>query len=149
MSLIAHRSARSRCAKSAFVALVTIAMQGSAEAALQSPIGGRWVNPAHSVIIKIAPCGSALCGTVIWANAQAKKDASAGRASLVGTKLLTGLHQQGAQWQGQLFVPDRNLHVEARIQRAGRAQLKVSGCAIGGLLCDSQLWTRAKGKLKR
>ncbi len=122
------------------------AISAPAVAAPQSPIAGRWINPSHSVIISVGPCGDAQCGTVVWASAKAKQDASAGTPSLVGTHLLTGLQRNGAQWEGQLFVPDRNLHVGARIERAGSG-LKVSGCALGGLLCDSQIWTRSKGKL--
>jgi uncharacterized protein (DUF2147 family) len=127
------------------LAAAALAGSASATAAPQSPIAGKWINPARSVIIRIAPCGDGLCGTVTWASAKAKQDASAGTQSLVGTQLLTGLHQQGSEWEGQLFVPDRNLHVGAKIEPAGR-QLKVSGCALGGFLCDSQLWTRSKGK---
>jgi uncharacterized protein (DUF2147 family) len=46
-------------------------------------------------------------------------------------------------WEGKLFVPDRNLHVEAKIQSESANELKVSGCEIG--ICKSQLWTRAEG----
>jgi len=118
--------------------------------AAQSPqvlIEGRWTNPTHSVIIDIAACGDALCGTVQWATAQAKQDASKGTAMLVGTQLLTELEPNGELWQGKLFVPDRDLHVEAKLETAGDNQLKVSGCAMDGIVCDSQLWARADGPL--
>ncbi|MEO7277824.1 MAG: DUF2147 domain-containing protein [Sphingomicrobium sp.] len=147
MRLIPNHKTRSAWTRRGLATLVALSVNAPCVAASNAGIAGRWVNPAHSVIIAIAPCGDALCGTVKWASAKAKSDASASTGSLVGTRLLTGLYQQGAQWQGELFVPDRNLHVEGRIERAGPGQLKVSGCALGGLLCDSQLWTRAKGKL--
>jgi len=108
-------------------------------------IEGRWTNPDRSVIIDIAPCGGALCGTVAWANAQAQQDSHKNAPHLIGTQLLTGLQLNGGTWEGKLFVPDRNLHVEAKIQSEGAGQLKVSGCEIG--ICKSQLWARADGAL--
>jgi uncharacterized protein (DUF2147 family) len=108
----------------------------------QAPIAGRWINPDHSVIVDIAPCGDAMCGTVQWATAQAKQDAAKGTATLVGTQLLTELQPKGDIWEGKLFVPDKNLRVEAKLEPEGDQQLKVSGCAVGGLICDSELWTR-------
>lgn len=127
---------RSILAAIAFLALT------AAQGAPQAPIEGRWINPTHSVIVDIAQCGDAMCGTVQWATAQAKQDAAKGTPTLVGTQLLTELQQKGDTWEGKLFVPDQNLRLEAKLQPEGDQQLKISGCAVGGLICDSQLWTR-------
>ena len=125
--------------------LTTLATIGLAAAQAASPasVEGRWINPSKSVIIEIAPCAQALCGTVAWATAEAQQDAKRGTPNLVGTQLLKDLQPKGAVWQGKLFVPDQNLHVEARLQPQSASQLKVSGCEIG--ICKSQLWTRAGG----
>lgn len=106
-------------------------------------IEGRWVNPGRSVIVEIAPCAAALCGTVQWATEQAQQDARKGTPTLIGTPLLTDLQPDGDMWKGRLFVPDANLHAEAKIEAAGAGQLKVSGCEIG--ICKSQIWDRADG----
>jgi uncharacterized protein (DUF2147 family) len=111
-----------------------------------TPITGRWANPSRSVIIDVAACGSAYCGTVAWASAKAQRDARRGTDQLIGTQLLTNLQHKGAHWQGRLFVPDRNMRVNARLQLNGD-QLKVSGCAAGRRLCRSQTWSRADGPL--
>lgn len=108
-------------------------------------IEGRWVNPDKTVIIAVAPCGESLCGTVQWATEQAQQDAMKGTPDLIGTQLLTDLELKGATWEGKLFVPDRRLHVEGKIQPEGANQLKVSGCEIG--ICKSQVWSRAEGPL--
>lgn len=129
--------------------LATSIIASAALAAAQAPapaaIEGRWTNPDHSVIIAIAPCAQALCGTVEWATAEAQKDASKGTPHLIGTQLLTDLAPKGDRWEGKLFVPDQRLHVEARLQAEGAEQLKVSGCEIG--ICKSQTWSRAEGPL--
>jgi uncharacterized protein (DUF2147 family) len=117
----------------------------AAQAGSPASIEGRWVNPDRSVIIDIAPCSQNLCGTVQWASAKAQQDAREHAPHLIGTQLLTDLKPNGAIWEGKLFVADRNLHVEGRIQPESADALKVSGCEIG--ICKSQVWTRAEGPL--
>lgn len=126
-------------------AMILVVGLAAAQGAAQAPVEGRWVNPSNSVIIDVAACGGALCGTVQWASTQAKQDASKGTDSLVGAQLLTDLQQKGDVWEGKLFVPDENLHATAKIEAVSAQQLKVSGCEIG--ICKSQLWTRADGPL--
>lgn len=108
----------------------------------QGSIEGQWRSPGGNSIIAIAPCGTALCGTVAWASERAKEDARKATDALVGTQLLTGLEERKpGRWQGKLFIPDKQLRVTARIRLVGPDQLKVSGCAAK-LLCSSQIWTR-------
>ena len=110
-------------------------------------IDGRWINPGGSVIIDIAPCGEARCGTVKWASDAAKADARKGTDRLVGSDILTGLvERKPGQWRGKLFIPDRNMRATANIQAIGERQLKVSGCTLR-VLCRSQYWNRSDGPL--
>ena len=111
-------------------------------------IEGRWKSPGGNSIIEIATCGASHCGTVAWASAKAKKDASKSTDQLVGTQLLTGLSQDPKGfWRGKLFIPDKKMRVTAKIELVGDQQLKVSGCAAGRALCKSALWTRLDGPL--
>lgn len=113
-----------------------------------APIEGQWRSPGGNSIIAIAPCGSALCGTVTWASEKAKKDAAKTTSQLVGTQLLTAVQPVSeGRWQGRLFIPDKNMRVTAKIMLAGSSQLKVSGCLAGKALCKSALWTRVDGPL--
>ena len=114
----------------------------SAEAA---PIEGRWKNPSGSVTVAIAPCGEAYCGTVTAASDQAKADARrGGTATLIGTQLMTGFMAAGAgKWRGRLFIPDMNYRSKAELRTVTPDQLKVTGCAVGRMICKSQYWTRA------
>ena len=118
------------------------------QAAAPASIEGTWRSPAGNSIIVIAPCGESLCGTVAWASEKAKKDSARATSQLVGTQLLTGLQADSrGRWQGQLFIPDRNMRVRAKIERVADVWLKVSGCALGKSLCKTQLWTRIDGPL--
>lgn len=106
---------------------------------------GRWKNPSGSVIVAIDACGAAYCGKVDWASDQAKADARKGGTDpLVGTQLMTGFLAAGAgKWRGRLFVPDLKRRSKAELRMIGAGQLKVTGCAVGRMVCKSQLWTRA------
>ncbi len=125
------------------MSVTAIALMLLIQAAPAQSIDGRWINPDKSVIIQIAPCGEARCGTVEWASAAAQADAHKNAPKLIGASLLTDLEPKTAtQWRGRLFVPDRNIRAAAKINVVGPDQIKVAGCALGGLLCDSQLWNR-------
>lgn len=127
-----------------FTTLALIAL-GTAQVGSPASIEGHWINPDKTVIIAVAPCSEALCGTVVWATAKAQQDARKGTPNLIGTQLLTGLQPAGGEWHGKLFVPDQRLHATGKIAPDGANQLKVSGCEIG--ICKSQVWTRAEGPL--
>lgn len=115
--------------------------------AAAADIEGRWRSPGGNSIVDIAPCGSSWCGTVAWASERAKKDAAKATDQLVGTQLLTGLEERKpSQWQGKLFIPDRNMRVTAKLQPVGDNQLKVSGCTAK-VLCRTQVWNRFDGPL--
>ena len=116
-----------------------------ADAPPPKSIEGRWVNPDHTVIVNIAPCGGSSCGTVQWATAKAQQDARRGTPQLIGSQILTELQQDGSIWKGKLFVPDANLHAEAKIAPVAAGQLKVEGCEFG--ICQSQIWSTFEGPL--
>jgi uncharacterized protein (DUF2147 family) len=130
--------------------LATLALLAAAvaQAPSEPSIEGRWKSPGGNSIIDIAPCGSNMCGTVAWASASAKQASAKVTDQLVGTQLLTDLQQDNdGRWRGKLFIPDKNMRVTAKIQLVSAAQLKVSGCAVGGALCKSALWDRLDGPL--
>ena len=121
------------------------AMLFASPALAASPIEGEWTNPARSVTVRIVPCGGAsLCGRVIRASPDAKaKAAAAGTPRLIGTELMSRLVPVGqGAWSGEFFVPDRNVRAPGELRLLGPRTLEIEGCAVAGLLCKSQQWTR-------
>jgi uncharacterized protein (DUF2147 family) len=109
-------------------------------------IEGHWIHPEQTVIIRLENCGDEVCGTVTWATERAQRDARKGVDRLIGARLLTGFHRnKKGIWKGRIFVPDYDLRVSGKIQPLDANRLKVSGCALGGLLCRTQVWTRSDG----
>lgn len=131
--------------KLAKAALVLLAAAVPVTASAQAAIEGHWKNPKGSVTVRLGPCGSAICGTVVDASAHAKETArKGGTPTLVGTRILSGLRPTGdGTFKGQVFDPKRNIHAPATVRMLGPDALEVRGCALAGMfLCKEQRWTR-------
>ena len=117
------------------------AFAGTADAQTQPT--GVWRNPANSVHVRIQPCGSNICGTVVWASPRAQQKArAAGTGNLIGAQLFREFRQAGGSaWSGRVFVPDRNRTVSGTLRPRDRNSVVASGCLMG-LVCRSQVWTR-------
>lgn len=105
---------------------------------------GLWLNPHGSVAVRTGACGDKLCGWVVWARADAQKDAKeSGVDRLIGTELLENYQADGASsWSGTVFVPDMKRHFSSEIDALPGDRLKIKGCILGGLICKSQIWSR-------
>ena len=122
------------------LALLCVATATSAAA----PIEGRWTNPKGNVVVRVSPCGNAYCGTVIQASTKVRANArKGGTPNLIGRQILTGLKPIGnGRYQGRAFVPKRNLYAKATVRQINANVMEVEGCALMGLICDEQRWTR-------
>ena len=128
------------------MAALAAALALAAANSFAGSIEGHWMHPEQTVIIRLEPCGEAICGTVTWATERAQRDARKGVDRLIGAQLLTGFRPNSkGVWKGKIFVPDYDLRVSGKIQPFEANRLKVSGCALGGLLCRTQVWTRSDG----
>ena len=107
---------------------------------------GVWQNPSGSVHVRATPCGTAMCGVVIYANAKAKADAAkGGSANLIGMDLFQNFTKVDAtHWKGRVFVPDINKTFSGTVTVIDADTLSGKGCLIGGIGCKSQTWTRVK-----
>lgn len=120
-----------------------IAALSAPQVRAQQPVEGLWKNPIGSAIIRVAPCGSLLCGTVVWASARGRAEVAKNTSHVVGTMVLTGVKRVAPnRWTGKLYVPDDNIHVSARLELITYRDLRLTGCGLVGLVCRSQIWTR-------
>ena len=129
------------------MATIAFLVLAAAQPTQHAPIEGLWKNPIGSAIIAVAPCGNALCGKVVWASERGQREVAKTTSNVVGTTVLTELKPKGKGWAGKLFVPDDNIHVSARLQLLSATQLKLTGCALAGVICRSQVWTRTEEPL--
>jgi uncharacterized protein (DUF2147 family) len=118
-------------------ALALLAASLPAAASAQA-LEGKWANPKRSVIVKVAPCGAAYCGTVSWANAKNRQKGAA-----PGVRVLSDLKPQGnGVFKGKAYEPKRHISGSATVHQISPDVMVVKGCAVAGLFCKSQRWTR-------
>ncbi len=119
-------------------ALLLLAASTAASASAQATLEGRWANPHHSIIVHVTSCGEAYCGTVSWASA---KNRAAGTTP--GTRVLTDLRPTGdGTYKGSAYEPKRDMRGSATVRQLGPNVMVVKGCALLGLVCKEQRWTR-------
>lgn len=128
----------------------------SAASAGAAEPNGQWLTEGGKARVQIAACGSALCGSVVWlreptgANGKPKvdeknKDESKRTRPIIGSQVLLGLKPDGANsWKGQIYNAEDGNTYTAVVAPKGDGQLSVKGCAMAGLICKEQLWTRSK-----
>ena len=119
------------------VAIGLLALAAPALASSQS-LEGRWANPKRSVIVNVSRCGEAYCGTVSWANAHNRE-----KGTTPGTRVLSDLRSAGdGIYKGRAFEPKRDISGSATVRQVSPDVMIVKGCAVMGLFCKEQRWTR-------
>lgn len=129
--------------KRTLIPIAALMLAAPAAASAQA-LEGQWTNYKKNVVVQVERCGPAFCGRVVRASEKAKEKArKGGTPNLVGTQILTGLKPiGGGKFRGQAFVPKRNIHATATVRQVSDDVMQVQGCVLGGLLCDSERWTR-------
>jgi uncharacterized protein (DUF2147 family) len=128
-----------------------------AEGALAADPAGTWLTQTGGSRIRVADCGGALCGTIIWLKEpndpdtgkpktdKNNSDASKRDRALIGVQIVLGMKPAGAdKWTGQVYNAEDGKTYSGNLTYAGGDTLQLQGCALGGLVCKSQTWTRAK-----
>jgi uncharacterized protein (DUF2147 family) len=121
------------------VLLVSLAvLAGSASAAMAGDVKGEWAREDGKTKVRFAPCGAdAVCGTITWL-----KDPSG--PAKVGEQVFFDMKPSGDNaWAGTAFNPDDGQRYTGKMTLSGD-RLTTAGCVLGGLLCKSFGWTRAK-----
>jgi uncharacterized protein (DUF2147 family) len=106
----------------------------------------------RNAIVRIAPCGARICGTLVRVLARGPKvprtDAHNPQPSLrsrplVGLPVLTGFSRDDEQWTGgHAYDAKTGRSYKARLTPNPDGTLTVTGCIL--VLCKSQRWTRAR-----
>lgn len=130
---------------------VAISLMGINTSALaqDSDVLGLWrtqTNDEGSYLhVDIRRCDSnQFCGVII--EAFRKGDEKIENYENAGKRMIWAMKVQGkGKWSGgKIWAPDTNKTYRSKMTlQADGAELKVSGCIAGGLICRSQKWARA------
>lgn len=119
-----------------------------ASSAHAADAAGEWTRPSGSSRIKIAPCGSNLCGTIVWLkeprNDTKNPDPAKQDKPLLGTQIVLGMKPTGkdGQWKGQVYNAEDGKTYTGFIQMEGSDKMTLEGCVMGGLICKGETWSR-------
>ena len=96
-----------------------------------SPVGV-WLTEEKEGKVRIEACGANLCGYSVDAKSNAN-----------GEQVLINM-RPGAdhKWSGRIHDPNTGSTYDSTIAMKGTTQLRVQGCAFGGMFCGGQTWTR-------
>ena len=99
--------------------------------AFASPVG-EWLVADRSARVAIAPCGPNLCGSLSWSN----------DGGDLGRSILLQMKPDGGQWTGTVVDVRSGQKYLAHIHLQSAKQLRLEGCALGGMICSGEVWTR-------
>jgi len=113
---------------------------------------GTWLTQKGDARIRVAPCGKALCGTVIWIKDAI--DAATGKPpvddknpdpakrgrKILGLRIFAMTKDANGIWSGGIYNSDDGQTYAGKLLTVGENQLQVNGCA--GALCGGEVWTK-------
>jgi uncharacterized protein (DUF2147 family) len=121
--------------------------------ALADPLG-TWLTQTGTSRIRVADCGGALCGTIVWLKEpndpdtgkpktdKNNSDESKRSRPMIGVPIVLSMKPAGAgKWTGQVYNAEDGKTYSGNLTEAG-ANLQLQGCALGGLVCKTQTWTK-------
>ena len=131
----------------AAVALLT----GICAAAAAGPTG-TWLTQKGDARIRVAPCGKAMCGTIVWIKDtvdaktgkppvdESNPDPARRNRKIVGLRIFSMNPDGQGGWAGGIYNSDDGQTYAGRLIMQGANGLLVNGCA--GALCGGELWHR-------
>ena len=116
---------------------------------------GNWMTENGKAKVAIASCGSALCGNIVAltepidpATGKPKTDKNNPDAAkrtrpMLGVQIVIDMKPDTAdKWKGQVYNVEDGKTYSGSITLVSATTLNLLGCALGGLICKTQTWTR-------
>ena len=117
---------------------------------------GTWLTDDGKARIRVADCGGALCGNIIWLKEpndetgkpktdQHNADAAKRSRPILGVPIVLGMKPTSTpdKWAGEVYNAEDGKTYSGSITLIGPSKLNLEGCALGGLVCKTKVWTRA------
>jgi uncharacterized protein (DUF2147 family) len=108
--------------------------QAAAPAASTTPSNsplGVWLTEEKEGKVRIEQCGANLCGYSVDR-----------KSNQNGEQVLINMKPGKDKWSGRILDPNSGSTYDSTIAMKGTDTLRVQGCALGGMFCGGQTWTR-------
>ena len=102
----------------------------SVTSAANSPLGV-WLTEEKEGKVRIEQCGPNLCGYSVDK-----------KSNQNGEQVLINMKPGKDKWSGRIFDPNSGSTYDSTIALKGTDNLRVQGCAFGGMFCGGQTWSR-------
>jgi uncharacterized protein (DUF2147 family) len=132
--------------KQAILAAFGLALLGLPAQAQSPDPSGTWLTQSGDTRVRIAKCGTALCGIIVSSTYQKdtnNSDPKLRERSMVGVQMISDIRPTGDGFSGQLYNPQDGKTYTGKLKVMSPTTLQLSGCVLGGLICRSQTWTKA------
>ena len=137
------------------LAAAALFMLTVSESAFAADPVGVWLTQTGTSRVRVADCGGALCGTIVWLKEpndpetgkpktdKNNSDASKRSRPLIGVQIVLGMKPAGdGKWSGQVYNAEDGKTYSGNLTFSGGNSLQLQGCALGGLVCKGQNWTK-------
>jgi uncharacterized protein (DUF2147 family) len=115
-------------------------------------VHGLWLTDDHKGVVRIAPCGPHLCGTIArvldtnparLTTDRNNPDPGLRARPILGLPILSGFNRSGSTWTGgRAYDPKTGRSYRSTLALNPDGSLKVTGCVL--FICESRRWTRAR-----
>lgn len=117
---------------------------------------GNWMTENGKAKVAIVNCGGALCGNIVAltepndpATGKPKTDSKNSDAAkrtrpMLGVQIVIDMKPDATdKWKGQVYNAEDGRTYSGSITLVNVSTLTLQGCALGGLICKNQTWTRS------
>lgn len=135
---------------------IALALIAVAPARAADPLG-TWLTGDKKGKVKIVNCGGAICGTLTWLaepndpetkhpkTDKHNRDVGKQSRPLIGVPIVLGMRPVGGgKWEGQVYNAEDGNTYSGSFTMTGADTADLKGCVMGGFLCKTEEWTRAK-----
>ena len=118
---------------------------------------GTWLTQDGSSRVQFRSCAQNQCGYIVWLRepvdpetGKARQDKFNSNESLksrplVGLLMITDIAATTAgAWEATLYNPRDGNSYKGQLTDLGGGRLQLKGCALLGLICKTEVWTRAE-----
>ncbi|HZT24536.1 MAG TPA: DUF2147 domain-containing protein [Pseudolabrys sp.] len=132
--------------------VLTAALIVSSTMACATEPTGTWLTQKGDARIRVARCGKALCGTIVWikdaVDPQTGKpplddqnpDPAKRNRRIVGLRIFTMVADAQGGWSGSIYNSDNGQTYTGKLLMRGADELQINGCA--GAFCGGEAWRR-------
>lgn len=110
-------------------------------------VSGVWQSQSGITRVKVTPCGTGLCGHVIWQKSPSKDvlnpDPAKRERPVVGLQLVSNMKPAGAdEWTGSIYNYEDGQTYSGKVKVVSSSAIEIGGCVMGGMICQSKTWTK-------